>query len=52
MSKKHQKYEYIVYDEEEEIIDVLFLTRKEAKTYESNNPSYTLEEVEDELLDE
>ena len=45
--KKHPTFEYVIYDENGEIIDVLNLTKKEAKEYKKDNPIYTLEESDD-----
>ena len=36
-----------IYDENGELLDVINLTKKEAKEYKKDNPNYTLEEITD-----
>lgn len=50
--KKQKTFEYIIYDENGEVVDVLDLTKKEAKEYKKNNPNYTLEEGDDIDIDD
>ena len=45
--KKFLTFEYAVYDELGELIDVINLTKKEAKEYQKDNPTYILEEMDD-----
>lgn len=50
--KKHPTFEYAIYDESGELIDVIDLTKKQAKEYERDNPTHTLEEMDDDVDDE
>ena len=47
--KKQPIFEYAIYDESDELIDVLNLTKKQAIEYERDNPEYSVELIEDEL---
>ena len=47
--KKHPIFEYGIYDESGELIDVVNLTKKQAIEYERDNPEYYIELMEDEL---
>lgn len=47
--KKHPIFEYGIYDELDELIDVVFLTKKQAIEYERDNPTYSIELLEDDL---
>ena len=47
--KKQPIFEYAIYDESDELIDVLNLTKKQAIEYERDNPEYSVELMEDEL---
>ena len=45
--KKHKTFEYTVYNKDGELIDILDLTKKEAKEYQKDNPEYILEEMDE-----
>lgn len=47
--KKHPIFEYGIYDELGELIDVVNLTKKQAIEYERDNPTHSIELMEDEL---
>lgn len=47
--KKQPIFEYAIYDESDELIDILDLTKKQAIEYERDNPGYSVELMEDEL---
>lgn len=47
--KKHLIFEYGIYDESGELIDVVNFTKKQAIEYERDNPEYYIELMEDEL---
>lgn len=47
--KKHLIFEYGIYDESGELIDVVNFTKKQAIEYEIDNPTYSIELMEDEL---
>lgn len=47
--KKHPIFEYGIYDESGELIDVINLTKKQAIEYKINNPIYSIELMDDEL---
>lgn len=47
--KKHPIFEYGIYDESGELIDVVNFTKKQAIEYERDNPEYYIELMEDEL---
>lgn len=47
--KKHPIFEYGIYDELGELIDVVNFTKKQAIEYERDNPEYYIELMEDEL---
>ena len=51
INKNIKIIEYAIYNEDGDLIDVLNLTKKEAREYQKNNPDYTLEEM-DELEDD
>jgi hypothetical protein len=45
--KKYKTIEYAVYTKEGDFIDVLDLTKKQAKEFLKENPEYTLEEIDE-----
>ena len=47
--KKHPIFEYGIYDESGELIDVVNFTKKQAIEYEIDNPTHSIELMEDEL---
>lgn len=47
--KKHPIFEYGIYDESGELIDVVNFTKKQAIEYERDNPTHSIELMEDEL---
>lgn len=47
--KKHLIFEYGIYDESGELIDVVNFTKKQAIEYERDNPTHSIELMEDEL---
>ena len=47
--KKHPTFEYGIYNEDDELIDVVFFTKKQAIEYERDNPTHSIELMDDEL---
>lgn len=45
MNKKLK--EYGIYNQDGELVDVLFLTNNQVKDYKKNNPDYLIEELDD-----
>ena len=46
MPKTKKKFDWEVYDDNGEFIDILTMSRTEAKEYQLNFPSYRLQEIE------
>jgi hypothetical protein len=44
---KKQRIEYAVFNENGDFLDVLNLTKKEAREYERDNPDQSLEELDE-----
>lgn len=47
--KKQPIFEYAIYDESGELIDVVNLTKKQAIEYEIDNSTHSIELMDDEL---
>ena len=45
MPKTTKPFDWEVYDENDEFIDILTMTRSEVKDYKKTHPNYTLKEI-------
>lgn len=46
MPKTKKKFDWEVYDENEDFFDILTMSRNEMKDYKKSHPNYTLREIE------
>lgn len=45
MPKTKKKFDWEVYDEQGEFLDILSMTRRECKEYQAKFPNYKLQEI-------
>lgn len=45
MPKTKKKFDWEVYDENDEFLDILSMSRDEAKHYKNKHPKYSLQEL-------